>query len=177
MNSYNNNFIFKTHGVAEVVLDRWENDCYQADHFSFNKLNEIPFFNLLCNLDALHVKYYMLQAEPFGSRLLRDLYVSNIDLMKCFEKITDLCDDLYANGCIQDIEDSIEQISNYVDNIPFDFFDYDETKSIMDRIKIEINSFSQKLENVLDYLRQLVDGNDFFIEILKKDFFNQLKNR
>ena len=97
--------------------------------------------------------------------------------MKCFEKITDLCDDLYANGCIKDIEDSIQQINNYVDNIPFDFFDYDETKSIMDRIKVEINSFSQKLENVLDYLKQLVDGNDVFTKILKDDFFNQLKNR
>ena len=177
MNSYNNNFIIKSCGIGQVVFNSRENDCYQADHFSFNKLNEIPFFNFLCHLDALHVKYIMLQSEPFGSRLLRDLYVSNIDLMKCFEKITDLCDDLYANGCIEDIEDSIKQISNYVDNVPFDFFDYDETKSIMDRIKVEINSFSQKLENVLDYLKQLVDGNDSFIEILREDFFNQLRNR
>ena len=167
----------KTHGVAEVVFDGWENDCYQADHFSFNKLTEIPFFKLLCNLDALHVKYEMLQPTPFGSRLLRDLYVANIDLMKCFEKITDLCDDLYANACVEDIEDSIQQINNYVDNVPFDFFDYDETKGIMDRISVEINSFSKKLEDVLNYLRILVDGDYFFIEILKEDFFSQLKDR
>ena len=177
MNSYNNDFIIKSCGIGQILFNRWENDCYQADHFSFNKLNEIPFFNLLCNLDALHVKYEMLQPEPFGSRLLRDLYVANIDLMKSFEKITDLCDDLYANGYIKDIKDSIQQISNYVDNVPFDFFDYDETKSIMDRIKVEINGFSQKLENVLDYLRQLIDKNDVFIKILREDFFNQLRNR
>ena len=107
MNSYNNNFIIKTCGVAEVVFDGWENDCYQADHFSFNKLTKIPFFKLLCNLDALHVKYEMLQPTPFNSRLLRDLYVENIELMKSFEKITELCDDLYANGYIKDIQDSI----------------------------------------------------------------------
>ena len=177
MNSYNNNFIFKTHGVAEVVFDGWDNECYQADHFSFNKLKEIPFFKLLCNLDALHVKYGMLQSEPFGSRLLRDLYVDNIDLMKSFEKITDLCDDLYATGHIRDIEDSIQQINNYIDNVPFDFFDYDETKGIMDRIVVEINSFSTKLESVLNYMRILVDGNNCFVEIMKKDFFHQLKNR
>ena len=177
MNSYNNNFIIKTCGVAEVVFDGWENDCYQADHFSFNKLTEIPFFKLLCNLDALHVKYEMLQPTPFNSRLLRDLYVENIELMKSFEKITELCDDLYANGCIEDIEDSIIQITNYIDNIPFDFFDYDEIKDIMDQIKLEINKFSKKLEDVLNYLKILVDGNSFFMEILKKDFFNQLKNR
>ena len=177
MTSNYNNFIIKSYGIGQIVLHRYEDECYQADHSSFNKLNEIPFFNFLCNLNALHVKYGMLQSEPFGSRLLRDLYVANIDLMKCFEKITDLCDDLYANGCIKDIEDSIQQINNYVDNIPFDFFDYDETKSIMDRIKVEINSFSQKLENVLNYLKQLVDRNEVFIEILREDFFNQLRNR
>ena len=177
MNSYNNSFIFKTHGVAEVVFDGWDNECYQADHFSFNKLTEIPFFKLLCNLDAIHVKYGMLQSEPFGSRLLRDLYVANIDLMKCFQTITDLCDDLYATGHIRDIKDSIQQINNYIDNVPFDFFDYDETKGIMDRIVVEINSFSTKLESVLNYMRILVDGNDCFVEIVKKDFFNQLKNR
>ena len=176
MNSYNNSII-KTHGVAEVVFDENEMDCYQADHFSFNKLKEIPFFSLLCDLDAIHVKYGMLHSEPFGSRLLRDLYVSNIDLMKCFEKITDLCDDLYATGHIRDIEDSIQQISNYINNVPFDFFDYDETKGIMERIVVEINNFSSKLDIVLNYMRILVDGNNCFVEIVKKDFFNQLKNR
>ena len=177
MNSENNDVIIKSCGIGQIVLHRYEDECYQADHSSFNKLIEIPFFSFLCNLDALHIKYGMLQSEPFGSRLLRDLYVANIDLMKSFEKITDLCDDLYANGNIEDIIDSIQQISNYVNNVPFDFFDYDETKNIMDRIRIEINSFSQKLENVLNYLKQLVDRNEVFIEILREDFFNQLKKR
>ena len=177
MNSYNNNVIIKSYGIGEIVLSSLENDCYQADHFSFNKLTEIPFFKLLCNLNALHIKYEMLQPTPFGSRLLRNLYVANTELMKCFEKITELCDDLYANAFIKDIESSIRQIENYIDNVPFDFFDYDETKGIMDRILVEINNFSKKLEGVLNYLKILVDGNYFFIKILKKDFFSQLKNR
>ena len=176
MNSFNN-IVIKSCGFAEITLDEWENDCYQSSHYSFNKLKEIPFFRLLCNLNALHIKYEMLQPTFFSSRLLRDLFVANIDLMKSFEKITELCDDLYANGCIEDIEDSIMQITNYIDNVPFDFFDYDETKGIMDRILVEINNFSKKLEGVLNYLKILVDGNYFFIKILKKDFFSQLKNR
>ena len=40
MNSYNNNFIIKTQGFAEVILDERENDSYQANHVSFNKLKE-----------------------------------------------------------------------------------------------------------------------------------------
>ena len=149
MNSNNNNVIIKTQGFADILLSTWESECYQADHFSFNKIKEISFFKLLCNINALQLKYEMHQPTFGSSRLLRDLYVANIDLMKSFEKITDLCDDLYANGVIADIEDSIQQIENYIDNIPFDFFDYDETKGIMDRIVVEINSFSRKLEDVL----------------------------
>ena len=178
MSSHNNSsIIIKSCGVAEISFDEWENTCYQADHFSFNKLKEIPFFKLLCNVDALHLKYEMLQPNFFTSRLLRDLYMANIDLMKSFERITELCDDLYANGYIKDIQDSIQQFENYIDKIPFDFFDYDETKEIMHRILVEINNFNKKLEDVLNYLRIIVDMDYFFIEILKKDFFNQLKTR
>ena len=57
------------------------------------------------------------------------------------------------------------------------FFDYDETKGLMDSISVEINNFSKKLEDVLNYLRILVNKDYFFIQILKKDFFSQLKNR
>ena len=173
MNS--NNVIIKSQGFADIILSTWENECYQADHFSFNKIKEIPFFRLLCQINALQLKYEMRQS--FSSRLLRDLYVANVDLLKSFEDITDLCDDLYANGNIVDIEDSIQQIENYISNNSFDFFDYNETKDIMDRILVEINSFSRKLEEVLNYLRILVDEDYSFIDILKKDFFTQLKNR
>ena len=176
MNSYNN-FIIKSYGVAEIILDQWEEECYQAEHYYFNKITEIPFFKLLCNLNALHIKYEMLQPTLFSTRLLRNLYVANIKLMKSFQEITDLCDNLYANTYIKDIKDSVQQFENYMDNIPFNFFDYDETKGIMDRISVEINSFSKKLEEVLNYLKILVDRDYFFIEILKKDFFSQLENR
>ena len=176
MNS-NNNFIIKSHGFADITLSEWEEECYQSEHYYFNKIKEIPFFKLLCHLNALHVKYEMLQPTTFSIRLLRNLYVANVELMKSFNKITDLCDNLYANTYIKDIEDSIQQFENYVNNIQFDFFDYGETKDIMDRISVEIISFNKKLEKVLDYLKDLVDADDFFIEILKKDFFSQLKKR
>ena len=174
MNS-NNNVVIKSHGFADILLSDFENECYQADHFSFNKIKEIPFFKLLCNINALQLKYQIGLGQ--SSILIQELYVANCDLLQSFEKITELCDDLYANGCIEDIEDSIQQINNYVDNIAFDFFDYDETKDIMDRIVVEINRFSRILEQVLNYLRILVDQDHSFIEILKKDLFSQLKNR
>ena len=174
MNS-NNNVVIKSHGFANILLSNFESECYQADHFSFNKIKEIPFFKLLCNINALQLKYQISLGQ--SSILLQELYVANVELLQSFEKITDLCDDLYATGFIKDIEDSIEQINKYIDNVPFDFFDYDETKEIMDRIVVEINRFSRILELVLNYLRILVDQDQSFIEILKKDLFNQLKNR
>ena len=176
MNSHNN-IIIKSQGVGEIFFDEWENTCYQADHFSFNKLKEIPFFKLLLEADALHLKYIMSQPES-DTRLLRNLYVANIDLMKSFEDITELCDNLYANGFIRNMEDSIQQFNNFLNDIEFTFFDYGETKDIMNDILVKIDNFSKHLEDVLNYLVSLL-GGDFFIkkEILKKDFFNQLKNR
>ena len=175
-NRYNNIVIIKSCGVAEIVFDEWETVCYQADHFSFSKLKEIPFFKLLLETDALHLKYVMSQPES-DTRLLRDLYVANIDLMKSFEDITELCDNLYANSFIKNMEDSIRQFHKYMNDIPFDFFDYGETKDIMDDILAKIDKFSKHLEYVLNYLVLLLNGSDFTKEILKKEFFNQLKNR
>ena len=30
--------VIKSHGIGEIFLSEWEEACYQADHFSFNKL-------------------------------------------------------------------------------------------------------------------------------------------
>ena len=56
MNSESNTVI-KSHGIGEIFLSEWEDACYQADHFSFNSLKEIPFFDLLLKLNALQIKY------------------------------------------------------------------------------------------------------------------------
>ena len=102
MSSQNQQCIIRSHGIGEIMFDEWESACYQADSFSFNKLQEIPFFKLLLRLNALHLKYlYTLVNLPLSGRtLLRDSYIANIDLMKTFEDLQELCDNLFANTYI-----------------------------------------------------------------------------
>ena len=180
MSSQNQQCIIRSHGIGEIMFDEWESACYQADHFSFNKLQEIPFFKLLLRLNALHLKYlYTIVNQPLPDRiLLRDSYIANIDLMKTFEDLQELCDNLFANAYIKNMADAILQFNKFMNDIEFDFFDYGETKDIMDEILIKVDNFDKHLNDVLNYL-VLIMGKSFFItkEILKEDFFNQLYKR
>ena len=74
--------------------------------------------------------------------------------------------------------DAIFQFNKFMNDIEFDFFDYGETKDIMDEILIKVDNFDKHLNDVLNYL-VLIMGKSFFItkEILKEDFFHQLYKR
>ena len=180
MSSQNQQSIIRSHGIGEIMFDEWESECHQADHFSFNKLQEIPFFKLLLRLNALHLKYLDTRVNlPLSDIiLLRDSYIANIDLMKTFEDLQVLCDDLFANANIINMADAIFQFNEFMNGFEFDFFDYGETKDIMDEILIKVDNFDKHLNHVLNYL-VLIMGKDLFImkEILKEDFFNQLYRR
>ena len=179
MGSQNQQCIIRSHGIGEIMFDEWESECYQADHLSFNKLQEIPFFKLLLRQNALHLKYVNTRVNlPLSDIiLLRDSYIANIDLMKTFEDLQELCDNLFANTYIENMADAIFQFNKFMNDIEFDFFDYGETKDIMNEILIKVDNFDKHLNDVLNYL-VLIMGKSFFTkEILKEDFFNQLYNR
>ena len=179
MSSQNQQCIIRSHGIGEIMFDEWESECYQADHLSFNKLQEIPFFKLLLRQNALHLKYVNTRVNlPLSDIiLLRDSYIANIDLMKTFEDLQELCDNLFANTYIENMADAIFQFNKFMNDIEFDFFDYGETKDIMNEILIKVDNFDKHLNDVLNYL-VLIMGKSFFTkEILKEDFFNQLYNR
>ena len=179
MNSQEHQSIIKSHGIGEIIFDEWESACCQAEHFSFNKLQEIPFFKLLLQANGLHLKYISTRVNLSLSDiiLLRDSYTANIDLMKAFEDLQDLCENLFANSFIRTMADAILQFNRFMDDIEFDFFDYGETKDIMNDILVKIDNFDKHLNDVLNYL-VLILGNGFFTkEILKQYFFNQLYDR
>ena len=179
MNSQEQVCIIKSHRIGEIIFDKWESACYQADHFSFNKLQEIPFFKLLLHANALHLKYISnIVSLPLSDRiLLRDLYIANIDRMKAFEELQDLCNNLFANSFIRTMEDAILHFNKFMDDIEFDFFDYGETKDIMNDILIKLDNFDKHLNDVLNYLALILGEGLFTKEILKQDLFNQLYDR
>lgn len=179
MTSTENNRVIKSHGIGEIFFDEWESACYQADHFSFNKLKEIPFFKILLELNALQFKYITRIDELalFERILLRDIYLANIDLMKTFEEIVELCDDLFANGYIRTMEEAIDNFYKYMDDIEFDFFDYGETRELMNTILIKLDNFDKHLESVLNLLPFIMNKSIFTKYIIKEDFLNQLTDR
>ena len=171
--------VIRSQGIGEIFLNEWEHACYQADHFSFNNLKEIPFFKLLLELNALQFKYIanIDELAIFETILIRDVYLRNIKLMKTFEEITDLCDDLFANGYIKNMTDAIINFYKYMDNVEFSFFDYGETRDLMDTILIKLENFERQLDSVLDLLPFVMGKPITSKHVIKEDFLYQLAYR
>ena len=113
----------------------------------------------------------------FDRILSRDLYLRNIKLMKTFEEITDLCDDLFANGHIKTMTDAIINFYKYMDDIEFNFFDYGETRDLMDTILIKLENYDKELDSVLDTLPFVMDKPIASKHIIRQDFLYQLAYR
>ena len=175
----NSRRVIKSQGIGEIFVDEWDNDCYQADHFSFNKQKETPFFKLLLELNSLYFKYrhYLNELPLFSRILIRDLYLKNIELLKSFEKLENLCDDLYANGHIKNMSEAIINFYKFMDNEPFDFFDFGETRDIMDLIFTELENFKSRLIGVTRLLPFVMNKPLCTGQVIKKDFIYQLLYR
>ena len=96
--------------------------------------------------------------------------------MKTFEEISDLCDDLFANGHIRTMTDAIINFDKYMDDIEFDFFDYGETKDLMDTILVKLKKFDTELDSVLNLLHYITDLPPIK-DVIKQDFLCQLAYR
>ena len=172
--------VIKSHGIGEIFVDEWDDDCYPADNFLFDRKKEIPFFKLLLNSNSLYCKYrhYLDELPIYDRILLRDLYLRNIELLKSFENLEDLCEDLFANGHIKTMIKAIINFYKFMDNEPFDFFDYGETRDIMYLIFTELQKFKKRLSDVIQ-LMPLIMGQSFNKTqiIIKEDFIYQLLYR
>ena len=70
-------------------------------------------------------------------------------LIFSFEKIASLFDDLFCTGDIVNNDQCIETFEQFLNNEPFDFFDFGEIKEIMDLIHIELMTFKKLLEELI----------------------------
>ena len=172
--------IIKSHGIGEIFVDNDSHTCYMADHFSFNEKKEIPFLKLLLEFNSLFYKYeHELQNENIFIRIIiKELYQKNIQLLKRFNRIVELCDDLYCTVQIEDIVDAINNFYLFMENEPFEFFDWGEIKGIMDLILIELQVFKEKLLEIINILPYFIKIKNLIdISIIKKDFVYHLLYR
>lgn len=172
--------IIKSHGIGEIFVDNDSNTCYMADHFSFNEKKEIPFLKLLLEFNSLFYKYeHELQNENIFTRIIiKELYQKNIQLLKRFNRIVELCDDLYCTVQMEDMVGAINNFYLFMENEPFEFFDWGEIKGIMDLILIELQVFKEKLLEIINILPYFIKIKNLIdISIIKKDFVYQLLYR
>ena len=92
--------------------------------------------------------------------------------MKTFEEITDLCDNLFANGHIRTMKDAIINFDKYMDDIEFNFFDYGETKDLMDTILTKLKKFDTELDSVLNLIPYITDLPISSKHIIRQDFLS-----
>ena len=173
----NSRRIIKSQGIGEIFLDDWK--CYPAEHFSFNRHKEIPFFKLLLEFNSSYLKYqnYLHEVNIFNRIIIRELYEESIELLNSFEHLEELCEDLYVTGQISNMYEAIINFYKFMNNEPFDFFDLGEIKEIMDFIFIELEHFKKKFIKVTELLPFIMGKDLITAKIIKKDFIYQLLYR
>ena len=173
----NSRRIIKSQGIGEIFLDDWK--CYPAEHFSFNRHKEIPFFKLLLEFNSLYSKYqnYLHEVNIFDRIMIIEVHEKSIQLLNSFEHLEELCEDLYCTGQISNIREAILNFYKFINNEPFDFFDIGEIKEIMDFIFIELEYFKEKFTEVTELLPIIMGKNLSTTKIIKKDFIYQLLYR
>lgn len=171
--------VVKSQGIGEIFIDEWDNQCYMADNSSFNEQKETPFFKLLLEFNSLYFKYnnYLNEVNIFHRILIRDLYQRNIELLRSFEQLEELCEDLYVTGQISNMREAIINFYKFMDNEPFDFFDIGEIRDKMDLIVIELENFKRKFNDISELLPYFMGKNLSTAKIIKKDFIYQLLYR
>ena len=169
--------VIKSQGIGEIFIDDWT--CYAAEHFSFNRQKEIPFFKLLLEFNSLYLKYhrYLYEVNIFNRIIIREIYEESIELLVSFENLEKLCEGLYCTGQINNMYEVIISFYNFMDNEPFDFFDFGEIKGIMDLIFIESEHFKKFFTKLTELLPFILGKDLITAKIIKKDFIYQLLYR
>ena len=70
-------------------------------------------------------------------------------LIFSFEKIENLCDDLFCTGNIVNNDQCIKPFEQFLNNKPFDFFDLGEINEMMDLIHMELMTLKKVLETLI----------------------------
>ena len=147
----------------------------------FDGKKELPLFQFVLDLASLLFRYNrsLINKNIWDRTLI--LYLNNTikHMVFSFEKIIDLCDDLFCTGGLTTKQGCIDAFEQFMNNEPFDFFDsIGEIKEIMDFIDIELKHFKKMLKDLLLLCPFFIKNGRYrnvFKEIMK-DFKYQLKN-
>ena len=128
---------------------------YMSDSSYFDKKKDFPLFRFLLDLASLTFRYNTsINNENIWNRtLIRDLNNIIIQMAFSFEKFVSVSDDLVCKGDIVTVEDCVKSFEQFINNEPFDFFDFGEIKEVMDLIVIELKTFKKLLQDFITHCR------------------------
>ena len=157
-----NRFI-ASHGIGEIYLDPFDMTWCMLNSSYFDEKKELPLFQFVLDFASLMFRYNdSIANENIWNRTL----IGNLDniikeMVFIFAKITSLSNDLFCTGDIVTAKDCVKSFEQFMNNEPFNIFDFGEIKQIMDLIDIELRNFKK-------LLKDLVLISPFFIKNGKK---------
>ena len=176
----NNRFI-ASHGIGEIYVDSLDMLWSMFDSSLFDKKKELPLFQFLLDLASLLFKYNraLMSENIWNKTLILDLNNIIKEIVFSFEKVVDLCDDLFCTGNLTTKQECIDAFEQFMNSEPFDFFDFGEVKEIMDFIDIELKHFKKLLKDLLQLCPFLIKNGRYrnVYEEIMKNLRYQLKNQ
>ena len=145
-----NRFI-ASHSIGETYLEPFDMTWCMFDSGYFDKKKELSLFQFVLNLVSLMFRYNdsIANENIWNRTLIGDLDNIIKKMVFSIEKITSLSNDLFCTGDIATAKDCVKSFEQFMNNEPFDFFDFGEIKQIIDLTDIELRKFKKLLKDLV----------------------------
>ena len=145
-----NRFI-ASHSIGETYLEPFDMTWCMFDSGYFDEKKELSLFQFVLNLVSLMFRYNNSIANEniWNRTLIGDLDNIIKKMVFSIEKITSLSNNLFCTGDIATAKDCVKSFEQFMNNEPFDFFDFGEIKQIIDLTDIELRKFKKLLKDLV----------------------------
>ena len=145
-----NRFI-ASHSIGETYLEPFDMTWCMFDSGYFDEKKELSLFQFVLNLVSLMFRYNdsIANENIWNRTLIGDLDNIIKKMVFSIEKITSLSNDLFCTGDIATAKDCVKSFEQFMNNEPFNFFDFGEIKQIIDLTDIELRKFKKLLKDLV----------------------------
>ena len=145
-----NRFI-ASHSIGETYLEPFDMTWCMFDSGYFDEKKELSLFQFVLNLVSLMFRYNdsIANENIWNRTLIGDLDNIIKKMVFSIEKITSLSNDLFCTGDITTAKDCVKSFEQFMNNEPFEFFDFGEIKQIIDLTDIELRKFKKLLKDLV----------------------------
>ena len=145
-----NRFI-ASHGIGATCLEPFDMTWCMFDSGYFDEKKELSLFQFVLNLVSLMFRYNdsIANENIWNRTLIGDLDNIIKKMVFSIEKITSPSNDLFCTGDIAAAKVCVKSFEQFMNNEPFDFFDFGEIKQIIDLTDIDLRKFKKVLKDLV----------------------------